>query len=71
VLSPAAPLYVRDHERRFERLDRGVPRRLSARRDHCERGAIAEAVGDRYAESNRRTAELIGRDLASMGYLLP
>jgi len=70
ALSPAAPLYVKDHERRFERLDRLVPRGLSARRERRERAAVAEAVGDRYAESNRRTAELTGRDLAAMGYRL-
>ena len=32
------------------------------------RQEVAEAVGDRYAESNRRTAELIGIDLAALGW---
>jgi len=67
-LSPAAPLYVMDHEHRFERIDRLVPRSLSRRRGRRERTRIAEAVGDRYAESNRRTAELAGHDLAEWGY---
>ena len=32
------------------------------------REQVDEAVGDRYAESNRRTAELTGLDLASYGW---
>ena len=68
ALSPAAPFYVKDHERRFERIDRYVPRRLSERLDRSGRRTIAEAVGGRYAESNRQTAELTGFDLAALGY---
>jgi len=67
-LSPAAPFYVKDHQRRFENLDRFVPRYLSRRRDRRERSLITEAVVDRYVESNRQTARLTGRDLAALGY---
>jgi len=67
-LSPAAPFYVKDHQRRFEDLDRYVPRYLSRRREARERSMIVEAVGDRYLESNRQTGRLAGRDLAALGY---
>jgi hypothetical protein len=32
------------------------------------RRTVDEIVGDRYAESNRRTGELIGVDLAAYGW---
>lgn len=67
-LSPAAPLYVKDHERRFERLDQLLPRRLSAPLERRWRRRVDAAVGERYAESNRRTAAMTGLDLAALGY---
>ena len=46
------------------------PRQLNARREAALRRLVAEAVGDRYAESNRITAELTGVDLAAYGWTL-
>jgi hypothetical protein len=51
--------------RRVERL---VPPRIAERRDDAIRRAVAEAVGERYRESNRITAELTGLDLAGHGW---
>jgi hypothetical protein len=45
-----------------------VPRRLADRSDDALRRAVAEAVGDRYRESNRVTAELTGLDLGGYGW---
>jgi hypothetical protein len=42
-----------------------VPRRLDARSKARLRQVVAEAIGDRFVQSNRRTAELTGIDLAS------
>lgn len=67
-LSPAAPRYVKDHERRFERLDRWLPALLSRPLERRWRREVEIAVNDRYAASNRRTAELTGLDLAGLGY---
>jgi hypothetical protein len=49
----------------FEAL---VPDRLAARKEASLRRAVAEIVGDRYAESNRATAELTGIDLGGYGW---
>jgi hypothetical protein len=43
-------------------------RALSDRSERRLREAVAAAVGDRYAESNRATAELFGVDLAGYGW---
>lgn len=67
-LSPGAPLYVKDHERRFESLDRLLPRALSSPLERRWRQRVEQAVGDRYAASNRATAEVTGLDLAAFGY---
>jgi len=69
ALNPSAPLYVRDHEARFLKLDRRLPRRWSARIEHRERELTDELVGERYAASNRTTSDLLGTDLATYGYL--
>jgi hypothetical protein len=41
---------------------------LAARAEARLRAEVDQAVGDRYAESNRRTAELTGLDLAAHGW---
>jgi Sulfotransferase family len=45
-------------------------RRLAQRSEQSLKQAVAEAVGDRYVESNRITAELLGVDLAACGWML-
>jgi hypothetical protein len=60
----------------FERLSPElVVRALRPRRDDAElerklNETVDAFVGDRYAESNRRTAELAGLDLAALGWRL-
>jgi sulfotransferase family protein len=57
--------------RRVQRVDPrkiAVTRSLAARSERRLRNQIAEAVGDRYAVSNRATAELIGVDLGMYGW---
>jgi hypothetical protein len=56
-----------------KKLDPGnVPalRVLAQRSEQSLKRAVAEAVGDRYVESNRITAELLGIDLAAYGWML-
>lgn len=67
-LAPAAPFYVKDHERRFERLDRWLPRAPSRPLERRRRRYVAAVVGERYAASNRATAALTGLDLDALGY---
>jgi len=43
---------------------------LAARREEQLKARVSELVGDRYAASNRRTAELTGLDLAAHGWTL-
>jgi hypothetical protein len=45
-------------------------RALAERSEQSLKQAVAEAVGDRYVESNRITAELLGVDLAAYGWML-
>jgi hypothetical protein len=45
-----------------------APAALRARCERRLRERVAEAVGERYRESNRRTREITGIDLASLGY---
>jgi hypothetical protein len=45
-------------------------RGLAQRSEQSLKQAVAEAVGDRYVESNRITAELLGVDLAAYGWML-
>ena len=54
-----------------KRIDRATlaPQRVVAREEAKLRRAVAETVGDRYVESNRRTAELTGVDLAAYGWM--
>ena len=47
-----------------------IPRRLSARNEAALRRLVAEVIGDRYAASNRITAEITGIDLAAFGWPL-
>jgi hypothetical protein len=55
--------------RRAERA-RFVPRRLDARNEARLRQVVAEAIGDRFVQSNRATAELTGIDLAAYGWMV-
>ncbi len=48
--------------------DHPVLRPLAGRAERSLKRAVADAVAGRYADSNRRTAELIGIDLASLGW---
>jgi hypothetical protein len=47
-----------------------VPRRMAERRESSMRRLVAEVVGDRYAASNRATAELTGIDLGGFGWMV-
>jgi hypothetical protein len=49
-------------------LNRRATRKLAVRAEEQLRRTVYEAVGERYAESNRRTAELTGLDLAAYGW---
>ena len=49
-------------------LERPFAERLAAGADARLRRVVEAIVGDRYAESNRATAELTGLDLASYGW---
>ena len=51
-----------------QRAGRLVPTELDRRLERRMRDAVAHAVGDYYRESNARTSELIGIDLAEYGY---
>jgi hypothetical protein len=62
--------WLSDSHRSFarRRVERLVPPRIAERSDDALRRAVAEAVGDRYRESNRITAELTRLDLAGYGW---
>ena len=47
-----------------------ITRPLAERSEAALKQAVADAVGDRYVESNRKTAELLGVDLAAYGWML-
>jgi hypothetical protein len=55
-----------------KRIDRArlAPRRVVEREEAKLRQVVADTVGDRYVESNRRTAELTGADLAAYGWMV-
>jgi Sulfotransferase family len=55
-----------------KRIDRAAlaPRRVVVREEEKLRQVVADTVGDRYVESNRRTAELIGVDLGAHGWMV-
>ncbi|HZR91584.1 MAG TPA: sulfotransferase [Gaiellaceae bacterium] len=69
-LNPAPPLASPLFWRLGKRIDRAAlaPPQAVAREEAKLRRTVEEAVGDRYVDSNRRTAELIGIDLASYGW---
>jgi hypothetical protein len=72
-LNPA-PVFESGPMKRLTKVAEGsaieslLPRRLAARSEASLREAVAEIVGNRYAESNRRTAELTGIDLGAYGW---
>lgn len=68
ALNPAAPLYVRNLESRFERLDHVWPASLSARVQRRNQSVVDQAVTGRYAQSNLQTAAITGLDLKALGY---
>jgi hypothetical protein len=51
-------------------LDRRLPHAMKGAGQQKMRRHIASATGDRYRESNRRTAELTTLDLSAYGYAL-
>ena len=68
ALNPAAPLYVKNLESRFERFDHIWPEQWSARIQDRTRAAIEREVAGRYGRSNCETATLTELDLGSFGY---
>ena len=71
-LNPAPPLASPVFWRLGKRIDRLslAPRQAVDREEAKLRRTIEETVGDRYVESNRRTAELIGVDLGAYGWMI-
>ncbi len=71
-LNPAPPLASPAFWRLGKRIDRHAlaPRRAVEHEEEKLRRAVAETVGDRYVESNRRTAELTGIDLGAYGWMV-
>ena len=58
-----------DYMRRtIRQIDRVVPTALDKRIEQGLRAKIAARVGDRYRESNARLSEMLGLDLAALGY---
>lgn len=70
-LNPAPPLASPVFWRLGKRIDRLslAPQGVVAKEEAKLRRTIEETVGERYVESNRRTAELIGVDLGSYGWM--
>jgi hypothetical protein len=54
--------------KRFYPEDFRFTKRVAERSERQLRGAVANAVGDRYVESNRITTELLGVDLGAYGW---
>ena len=71
-LNPAPPLASPAFWKLGKRIDRLslAPRRAVVHEEEKLRRLVAERVGDRYVESNRRTGELTGLDLAAYGWML-
>jgi hypothetical protein len=71
-LNPAPPLSSPVFWRLGKRIDRLslAPRQTVEREEEKLRRAVEEVVGERYADSNRRTAELTGVDLAAYGWMV-
>lgn len=59
-----------DWLQRTEALDTGLTKSLEARSQENLRRAVDEWASDRYADSNRRLADLIGVDLAANGWVV-
>jgi hypothetical protein len=59
-----------DWLQRTEALDTGLTKGLETRSQENLRLAVDEWTSDRYAESNRRLADLIGVDLAAHGWVV-
>src|SRR5579859_361933 len=71
-LNPAPPLASPAFwklGKRIDRLSLAPPGAVSHEEEKLRR-VVAERVGDRYAESNRRTAELTGLDLGTYGWMI-
>jgi len=67
-LNPSGRFYVKDHERRFERLDRFIPHGIFKKLELNHMQFVSTIVGDRYRLSNEKTADLIEIDLSKLGY---
>jgi hypothetical protein len=59
-----------DWLQRTEALDTGLTKSLETRSQENLRRAVDEWASDRYADSNRRLADLIGVDLAANGWVV-
>ncbi len=71
-LNPAPPLASPVFWRLGKRIDRLTlaPPQTVAREEAKLRRTVEETVGERYVESNRRTAELTGIDLGAYGWMV-
>jgi hypothetical protein len=70
ALNPSALFYVKDHERRFELLDRVLLSTWSRPLELRWRRQLERAATGRFDSSNARTAAATGLDLGSLGYPL-
>jgi Sulfotransferase family len=70
-LNPAPPLASPVFWRLGKRIDRLslAPRQVVDREEEKLRSTVEGIVGDRYVDSNRRTAELLGVDLGAYGWM--
>ena len=71
-LNPAPPLASPVFWRLGKRVDRLslAPRQAVDREEEKLRRTVEEIVGDRYVDSNRQTAELLGVDLGAYGWMI-
>jgi hypothetical protein len=71
-LNPAPPLASPAFWKLGKRIDRLslAPHRAVTHEEQKLRRLVAERVGERYVDSNRRTAELTGLDLGAYGWML-
>lgn len=67
-LGPEQPFSVRTAQRVCYKVDALLPRSSHAGVEARWKRQIRERVGDRFAESNARLADMIGIDLAALGY---
>jgi hypothetical protein len=68
VLCPLPGLNHLRWKEAFYRFDAILPRPLGTVFDQRMRSTVAAIVGDRYAQSNRLTSEMLNLDLAQYGY---